>query len=72
MVRNDVHSEVLDALRSVDPLLFQVSVSRSNDPEATTELQVALAGDVREEVKEQLAAFPDLSCEIEVRDIEDP
>ncbi|MEV7003680.1 hypothetical protein AB0N62_39340 [Streptomyces sp. NPDC093982] len=72
MVRNDLHSEVLDALRSVDPQLFQVSVSSSNDPEDTTELQVSLAGDVSDEVKDQLAAFPDLECEVEVMDSEDP
>jgi hypothetical protein len=71
-VRNDIHAEVLEALRNVDPYLFQVSVSRSDDPDATTELQVSLAGDVGDAVKERLAAFPDLGCEIDVRDVYDP
>jgi hypothetical protein len=67
-VRNDVHAEVLKALRNVDPYLFQVSVSRSNDADATTELQVSLAGDVRDAVKSRLAAIPGLTYEIEVDD----
>lgn len=71
-VRNDIHAEVLEVLRTVDPYLFQVSVSRSDDADATTELQVSLAGDVRGAVKERLAAFSGLACEIEVRDVHDP
>jgi hypothetical protein len=71
-MRNDVHAEVLEALRNVDPHFYQVSVSRSDEPDATTELQALLAGDVRDAVKERLARFPGLACEIEVRDVHDP
>jgi hypothetical protein len=69
-VRNDLHAKVLASLRTVDPYLFQVSVSRSDDADAT-ELQVLPAGDVRDAVKERLAAFSGLACEIEVRDARD-
>ncbi|MCX4882250.1 MULTISPECIES: hypothetical protein [unclassified Streptomyces] len=67
-VRNDRLDEVLHALENVDPNAIVASVTRSDAPDALAGASLTLAGDVREAVKEQLDVFPDLDCEIEVRE----
>ncbi|MEU0620725.1 hypothetical protein ABZ329_07705 [Streptomyces rubiginosohelvolus] len=67
-VRSDRLDDVLHALGNVDPNVIVASVNRSNAPGASTGLSVSLAGDVREAVKEQLEAFPELQCRIDVID----
>ncbi|MET7700323.1 hypothetical protein [Streptomyces sp. NPDC005485] len=67
-VRNERLAEVLHALENVDPDAIVTSVKRSDAPDVPAGVALSLAGDVREAVKRQLDVFPDLECEIDVRD----
>ncbi|MEU9736391.1 hypothetical protein [Streptomyces sp. NPDC048002] len=68
-VLNDRVDEVLHALEDLDPHAIVGSANRSGDPDLPAGVSVSLEGDVREAVQEQLKAFPDVECEVEVRDI---
>lgn len=70
-MRNDRVDAVLHALENLDPDAIVASVNRSDAPDVPAGVAVSLAGDVREAVKKQLDVFPDLECEIDVRDTED-
>ncbi|MET9735464.1 hypothetical protein ABZZ79_33990 [Streptomyces sp. NPDC006458] len=70
-VLNDRLDEVLHALEDLDPDAIVASANRSDNPDVPAGVSVSLAGDVREAVVEQLKVFPDLDCDIDVRDAED-
>ncbi|MEU7011240.1 hypothetical protein [Streptomyces sp. NPDC046332] len=64
-----------EAHRAMQPLVngrfgpVETSTSRADDgPKARTKLQLSLAGDVRDQVEEQLAAVPVLAYDVEVRE----
>jgi hypothetical protein len=69
-VRNDLFDQVFAALQNVNPDAIVASSYHSNDLDGTTGLSISLSGDLREAVMKRLAAFPDLECDIEVRDME--
>ncbi|MER6677415.1 nuclear transport factor 2 family protein [Streptomyces sp. NPDC000983] len=69
-VVNDRLDDVLNALEDLDPQAIVGAAHRSDDPDVPPGVSVSLAGDVREAVQEQLKAFPDVECEVEVRDTE--
>ncbi|MEU7038243.1 hypothetical protein ABZ958_31850 [Streptomyces sp. NPDC046237] len=62
------------AHRAMQPLVngqfgpVETSTSRADGPTARTKLQLSLAGDVRDQVEEQLAAVPVLAYDVEVRE----
>ncbi|MFF0205206.1 hypothetical protein [Streptomyces sp. NPDC005017] len=70
-VLNDRLEEVLHALENLDPSAIVGSANRSNDPDLPAGVSVSLTGDMREAVREQLKAFPDLEYDTYVRSIED-
>ncbi|MEY9988490.1 hypothetical protein ABIE67_000522 [Streptomyces sp. V4I8] len=70
IVRNDLFDQVFAALASVDPEAIVASSYHANDLEGTTGLLMSLKGDFSVAVSKRLAAFPDVRCDVEVRDTE--
>ncbi|MDG5805796.1 hypothetical protein P9869_24670 [Streptomyces ossamyceticus] len=71
-VRDDRVDDVLHALEDLDPNAVLAAVNRSDDPDVPAGVSASLTGDVREAVERQLGVIPDVECQIDVRDTEEP